>query len=217
MSYSRSLANNFWYEFDNTFFWRIEDKVNDAMGKTRDLETLYTEYRRNGTYPEAYISKVKKDVDLTNSVLFLTDKQLEIIIRYFMDDLHSQQRAFEDFGQGVLYDDRLPRFKDRRIHMMDENHRGYRSWHIFNRTAVLLNTANNTKILNQWLHIDQHVGLASAIHSKQRPNQSDSAGRNPNNPEIDQNILNDLRNTWLSKTFDQLDESFDHSLLSSKS
>lgn len=58
--------------------------------------------------------------------------------------------------------------------------------------------------------------VASAIHSEQHPIQSDSAGRNPNNPEIDQNILKHLHDTWLSRTFDQLDTSFDNNLLLSK-
>jgi hypothetical protein len=213
MIYSRSLANDFWYEFDNTFLWFIEEEVDDAMGKAGDIETLYTEHRQKGTYPNDYISEVKDNTDRADSIIFLTEKQFGIITKYFENNLQNQQRAFEDFGQGVLYDERPPRPKDRRIHMMDENHRGYRSWYIFNRTTVLLDATNNTKIIHQ---ICQYIGLASAIHSEQHPNQSDSAGRNPNNPEIDEDILKHLRNTWLSQTFEQLDTSFDNNLLLSK-
>jgi hypothetical protein len=213
MIYSRNLASDFWYEFDNIFLWLIEEDVNDAMGKAGDIETLYTEHRQRGTYPNVYITEIRGNADHANSIIFLTEKQLEITNRYFENNLQGQQRAFEDFGQGILYDERLPRPKDRRIHMMDENHRGYRSWYIFNRTTALLNAKNNIKIIHR---ICQHIGLASAIHSEQHPNQSDSAGHNPNNPEIDPNVLKHLRDTWLSQTFDQLDTSFDNNVLLSK-
>jgi hypothetical protein len=194
----------------------MEDKVNNAIANAGDLDTLYTKHRQNGPYPDAYISEIKQDIERVDSIVFVAQKQLDIIVKYFGNDLHSQQRAFEDFGQGVLYDDRRPRSMHRRIHMMDENHRGYRSWYVFNRTEVLLSASSQTKTLDQWLEVACHIGLASAIHFEQHPIQSDpTTGRNPNNPEIDPNILNRLRNMWLTRTFDELDKSFDSNIPSS--
>lgn len=180
------------------------------MGNIGDLEALYTEYRGRGSYPDGYISELKKDSVRASSIVLVFDKQLDLIVKHFGDDLYNLQRAFEDFGQGVLYDSRQPRFKDRRIHMMDENHRGYRSWYIINRTALLLDMSNYAKTLSRWLKLFQYIALAYAIHYTQLPHQSDSDGQNPNNPEIDSNVLNHLREVWLTSNFDQLDLSFDN-------
>ena len=91
----------------------------------------------------------------------------------------------------MLFDDRPPRSLERRIHMMDEGPIGYRRWHAFIRTAVLIN-AELDMLHNKWLEIDRDVGLAYAIDSKQHPKQSDRTGNNPNNPEIDSDQLDEL-------------------------
>jgi hypothetical protein len=134
----------------------------------------------------------------------LAQKQLEIIKRSFGSDIESQQKAFEDFGQGVLYDDRTPRPVERRIHMMDEGQFGFYRWHIFIRTAALLNLESE-----MWIHVDRHLGLACAIDSTQHPKQSNNDGSNPLNPEISLEILGPLRSFWLSLSFEEIDKEFD--------
>jgi hypothetical protein len=210
MSYSQQLANDFWYEFDNTFFWRLEDIMNTAIENAGEIDILYDAHRTNGTYPVNYVAELKQDNNRVDAILFVAQKQFDIIIKYFHEDVQSQQRAFEDFGQGVLYDNRPPRSKVRRIHMMDENHSGYRFWHIFIRTAVLLTIDVDTNILDRWLSIDRHIGLASEIHFKQHPSQSDANGQNPMNHEIDPDLLMQLQDKWLKCTFSQLDDLFDN-------
>lgn len=121
------------------------------------------------------------------------------------NDIESQQKAFEDFGQGVLYDDRAPRPLERRIHMMDEGHYGFYRWHLFIRTAALLNHE-----LEIWIQVDRHLRLACAIDSKQHPKQSKNDGNNPNNPDMSAAILNDIRAFWLSLSFEELDKEFDN-------
>ena len=69
----------------------------------------------------------------------LAKKQLDFIMKSFGSDIESEQRAFEDFGQGILYDDRAPRPVNNRVHMMDQGQFGFYRWHTFIRTAVLLN------------------------------------------------------------------------------
>ena len=79
----------------------------------------------------------------------------------------------------VLYDDRAPRPLERRIHMMDEGQYGFYRWHLFIRTAALLN--HEPEI---WIQVDRHLGLACTIDSKQHPKQSKNDGNNPNNPDM---------------------------------
>jgi hypothetical protein len=61
--------------------------------------------------------------------------------------------------------------------------------YIINRTALLLDMPKYAKTLNRRLELFQYIALAYAIHYTQLPHQSDSDGQNPNNPEIDSNVL----------------------------
>lgn len=204
MVYSRQLGTNFWYEFDNFFLWDERKDILEARGNITDLDRICKEHKINRTYPMDYINEVKQDMKRINSVIFLAQKQLDIINKTFGDDMDSQQRAFEDFGQGVLFDERPPRPLNNRIHMMDEGQFGFYSWHTFVRTAVLLNHEPE-----RWLNVDRHIGLACAIDIIQQPTQSTNDGNNPNNSEIHPEMLDKLRSFWLPLNFEELDIEFD--------
>ncbi|TLX89685.1 MAG: hypothetical protein E6K94_09565 [Thaumarchaeota archaeon] len=122
-----------------TFFSGMKDKMYLAFGDISDLDRIFKEHKINGTYPLDFINEVKQDEQRVNSVIFLGQKQLDIVNKIFGNDIGSEQRAFEDFGQGLLYDDRCPRPVNNRVHMMDEGQFGFYRWHTFIRTAVLLN------------------------------------------------------------------------------
>jgi hypothetical protein len=204
MIYSRQLGNNFWYEFDNFFLWDERKDVLTARGSVFELNRIRKDHIINGTYPNDYIIEVRQDKQRVDSIMFLAQKQIEIINKVFGDDIDSQQRAFEDFGQGILFDDRSPRPVSNRVHMMDEGQFGFYSWHNFVRTAVLLDHEPE-----RWLSVDRHIGLACAVDSEQRPRQSTSNGINPNNPEISSETLDKLRSFWLPLDFEGLDVEFD--------
>lgn len=174
------------------------------MAGITDIDRIAREHKINATYPDDFINEIKQDQERVNSIFFLAQKQLEIITKSFGNDIESQQRAFEDFGQGVLYDDRTPRPIGRRIHMMDEGQFGFYRWHIFIKTAALLNHEPE-----KWIHVDQHLGLACVIDSRQHPKQSNSNGIDPKNPEMALEGLGPLRSFWLSLSFEELDKEFD--------
>ena len=204
MKYSRKIGTNFWYEFDNFFLWDERQDVLNAFGNISDLDRICKEHKINGTYPIDFINEVKQDDERITSIIFLAQKQLDIIVKNFGNDIKCEQRAFEDFGQGILYDDRQPRPVNNRIHMMDEGQFGFYRWHTFVRTAVLLDYKPG-----RWLDVDRHIGLACAIHSKQQPRQSVNDGKNPNNPKIHPIILDKLRSFWLPLYFEGLDRESD--------
>jgi hypothetical protein len=204
MVYSRQLGTNFWYEFDNFFLWDERQDVLKAFGNISDLDRICKEHKINGTYPIDFINEIKQDEERVNSMIFLSQNQLDIINKSFGNDIESEQRAFEDFGQGILFDDRSPRPLNNRVHMMNEGQFGFYRWHTFVRTAVLLDQDSQ-----RWLHVDRHIGLACTIDSVHRPRQSTNDGNNPNNLEISPEMLDTLRSSWLQLSFEELDTEFD--------
>ena len=205
LSFSRELAIAFWNEFDNNF---IGNSVSQEVINAFNL--VYAKgfnfwlkrwriHRLLGTFPEGF--KNELDQQVSREVLFLADKQLEIINKFFKGDAESERRAFEEFGQGILYDDVNPREPRDKIHKMDAYPLppiGYHRWHVFIRMAVL-SGANN----DRWIQIDRLVGLAWALQSELFPENN-----NPNNSEISQRAIENLRSLWLQRSFEELDNAF---------
>jgi hypothetical protein len=204
MKYDRQQAIDFWYEFDNYFMFKAPQEIIDAYNilfSIGDLRHLFRTHRRNGTYPEGF----KVDVSpVRDTIIFLAQKQLDIIEKYFKNRAENERKAFEDFGQGVLYDDR--RNPPDKIHKMDGGRNnppiGYHRWHAFIRALVIIGGEGEEE--KRWLEIDRNLGLAWEIQSILKP-QDD----NPNNPELPVHRLNQLQTIWLSKSFDLLDIEFD--------
>ena len=168
-----------------------------------------TRHRLAGSYPAGYINDLK---NLKEPIKFLSDKQIQIIDKYFDGDDDVERRSFEDFGKGVLYDDKPDhkRLLMDKIHKMDSGWPtppvGYHRWHAFIRATTLLNEGP----LDRWLQLDRHVALAWVIQSVQIPRDSDATtGNNPSNPEIDPQRLDYLRSVWLDRSFEELDSAFD--------
>jgi hypothetical protein len=76
---------------------------------------------------------------------------------------------------------------------------GYKRWHAFIRGAVLIGEDST-----RWLQIDRNVGLAWEIQLQSKIEED-----NPNNPGLQPDRINELRNVWLARTFDELDDAFD--------
>jgi len=205
MAYSRKVAMAFWNEFDNTFIGNsVPPEVTKAfkivyVGGFDSWLRKWRRHRLLGTFPVGFKNEISSQV--TQNVLFLADKQLEIINRFFKGDADSERRAFEDFGQGILYDDIHPRGSEDKIHKMDAYPLppiGYHRWHVFIRMAVL--SGANT---DRWMQIDRLVGLAWALQSQLFPENN-----KPNNPGASESVLENLRTLWLSRSFEELDNAF---------
>jgi hypothetical protein len=205
MPYTRDQGRNFWFDFDNdTLFQRtpaITDALNRAYfahGLTLDsvVTGLRTSFAQND-HPAGFVTLVQVGqqgfVDLAQILLAIMDSHL--------DDAAGIQSAFEDFGQGVLFDDRPGRPLGRRIHMMDgtpDTWVGYHRFHAFARAAVLLGAD-----VDRWLHVNRCIALAWAIQS-----EADPAVDNPNNPGLPADRLQALRDTWMSLPVEKLDWAF---------
>ena len=120
------------------------------------------------------------------------------------NDWSNVQAAFEDFGQGQLFDNDPRRDDGNRIHMMDGQLGtqlvGYHRWHAAIRVIQPLEIGDN----EWWENLNRLLGLAWAIQSFARPRQQDMP-----NPALADGDLQDLRTAWLALTPDRRDRQYD--------
>ena len=115
----------------------------------------WRQHRRLGTYPQGFIGEISS---IRDKILFLANMQVAIMDLYFDGDSKLERRAFEDFGQGVLFDSKHWRDRSDHIHKMDivgpdKNHpRGYHRWHVFIQAAALLGADSN-----RWLNDESNT------------------------------------------------------------
>jgi Ferritin-like len=196
-------AMQFWYELDDRFFFNPPPEILQAYAALGDLDFIlgrYKERRRTGTYPNGFIQDV---MPLREGLAVISGGQLEIVDKNLGTDFEAARRAFEDFGQGILFDDRRP--PGNKVHMMDSSGLanppiGYHRWHAIIRAMVLLEID-----ATRWTELDRLVGLAWAIHAKAIPIQD------THNPPLPEATLTALRARWLAHTQDKLDTAFDSS------
>lgn len=200
MRYSRSLAVDFWYTFDREF--RISRKAEyyaayEEIGLAT-IVNLYRELRRLKKYPDGLRQYAG---ERRYAFLLLSRAQWELFDRFFGDDEQALQRAFEDFGQGVLLDEREDRAAAREwIHMIDadDDSVGFHRWHAFIRAVQEL--GDDTR----WEQIDRFVALAWAMQSVAQPRQGPIA-----NPGLPQAEIERLRRRWLVMPRDEIDRRFE--------
>jgi hypothetical protein len=195
---------DFWYQFDNTFHFEILPAVNEYYQQIffnftegfDHLNARWMFHRRNNSYPDGFKNEIEP---LRDAIIGLAKMQVMKIDAGLNKNAHIEQKAFEDFGQGILYDERRPL----RLHKMDGNPPepliGYFRWHTFIQSTILLG-----ENIQRWLQLDRYVGLAWAIQSITPIQEQD-----PNNPGLDPNTLNQLREKWLSLPSEQMDNKFE--------
>jgi hypothetical protein len=208
---------DFWYKFDlffNPGFRQTPPAILQAYGLESSLLPNWL-IDRNATnmqnYPTNFADRIKQSPDLIRSIELIAENQLNIINQNLgKDNNQLMQKAFEYFGQGVLFDDsldeetQLPRRPvGDKVHMMDSLHYGYPRWHVFCRSAVFAGQDQDV-----WLKLDRVVALAYTLHQKVNP-KIDLDGKDPRNPEHT-DIVDVLLPVIESAGFDQLDQYFDN-------
>jgi hypothetical protein len=201
MPYKRDTAIQFWSEFDEVFNFDVSTEVANAYAIIRGydyIRTRWNEHRQVGTYPDGFLADVTL---LREGVLFIAQKQLAIMDLHLGGDAEAMQRSFEDFGQGVLFDDR--REPGSKVHMMDTSGLanppiGYHRWHTIVRATIMLGIDTE-----RWTEIDRYVALAWAIQSEAKPVQDTE------NPGLSEERLQAFRETWLGRDLDEIDAAFD--------
>jgi len=202
-NYTPSL--DFWFEFANFFIINPPPKVIEALkqiGFFGGILEIWRDRRLHNQYPSGFLKEMEPHKE---QIKFLFDEQIRIINIHFRGDLEKERMAFEDFGQGILFDDRMPvGFK---VHMMDifpvtgttGATRGYHRWHAFIRASTLLGLVDDQNI-----QLDHLIGLGWGIQSYLRPKQDSN-----DNPRLNDDKLYQLRDKWLSFSLEEIEKEFE--------
>lgn len=205
MAYTPDKGREFWFAFDEKFLPSANlgqevKQIYIALGFNFDLALQAREDSRLAeTYPDSFIAALQ---EFGEPIAHLLKLQLALIDTHFPGNADDVQRAFEDFGMGVLYNPQRP--VGRKVHMMDTGGPssppiGYHRWHGYSRGAVLLGVD-----AERWERLDRNIGLAWNIQSILKPVQD-----KPNNPPMDDAKLAELRNRWQLLTTEEIEQEFD--------
>ncbi|QDV81757.1 hypothetical protein TBK1r_06770 [Stieleria magnilauensis] len=111
--YTQQVGREFWYDFDNQTLWQRTRVIADAFqrgyfAQNWGLDSL-PDFLRTSFSDPSHPTPFETIVDAgRRGLLDLAAIQLQIIDRHLKSD-DEIRRAFEDFGQGILFDDRSPR------------------------------------------------------------------------------------------------------------
>ncbi|MEZ0090176.1 hypothetical protein [Streptacidiphilus sp. EB129] len=195
-------ANEMWYQFD----LQLGDGATPAvMAANNALSTVlpgdpevsiirdYMAQRTAGTYPASFKTLVSP---LKDALTVISAAELSVFHTYYGDDYHGLMGAFEDFGQGVLYDPR--RVVGQKTHIMDGHPPvSYHSWHCFIRGMQMLGIH-----ADEWARIDPMLGLAWEIQSIVKP-PTDTLM-----PGLPESVLKPLRRKWLHMSPADIDQQY---------
>ena len=206
MPYTRDQASDFWLEYDERFLLNVSPEIMQAYGiifgttGTPDyIWNLWKKARKIG-YPQSFVAAV---TPLQSGLEVLSRAQLAVIDQHFANDAAALQSACEDFGQGVLYDDRRSTYPPGKVHMMDTSGPtnppvGYHRWHAIIRATMILGIDTA-----RWGVVHRCVALAWAVQSVARPTQDQ------HNPEMATAQLVALRSEWMALDADAIDAKFE--------
>jgi hypothetical protein len=196
-------VNEFWYQLDEHFLFDVGEHpdVLDAYGVIEmpdGIRNLRVEHRANGTYPDGFRDAVEP---MRDALQLLSTQQLAIFDAH-LDEDDAVRTAFEEFGQGIHFDERRP--PGNRIHMMDTSGPddpavGFHRWHAIACAQILLGID-----ADRWTEIDRWIGLGWAIQSEAQPVQ----GSEPN-PGLPAERVEELREAWMALTPEEVDDAFD--------
>ncbi|MGN6709972.1 MAG: hypothetical protein ACTHKF_11590 [Candidatus Nitrosocosmicus sp.] len=233
--YTRKLGNKFWFEFDYPFNSTFRDIGQDMDNLVGIAFNIFNEYKKNYDkinlkLDESNYKKAVNDMHENDNILRLANEQWKIM-NYNLKDLENLKNAFEDFGQGILYDadhDDLRTARDSeghpqydpvtgnlmlfRIHKMDTNTM-WKWWHSFIRAVAVLQPEEK-----KWFEIDRLIAYAYIIDFYVKPKQyyqfpngiiPETDPQNPNGTGSP-NAVNKAKFILSAKEFDELDKIFEN-------
>lgn len=199
MAYTPEIGRRFWFEFDEAT--QGDDNFGTLIrhaGGFR-IQDNYRSTRSQGRYPAAFTQQFQARRDDWVKIAAL---QTDMIGNLLGNDFSDIQSAFEDFGQGTLFDAQRP--PGNQIHMMDGQTGtlmvGYHRWHASIRVIQLLGIGDAV----WWENLNKVLGLAWAIQSFAKPRQ-----QNAPNPALAAGDLQALRDAWLPLAPDRRDHQYD--------
>ncbi|MFF5106141.1 hypothetical protein [Streptomyces sp. NPDC000134] len=197
-------ANEFWYRLDDATLFNSSQEVKDAYAAIRahvgnierGMREKWLEMVAQPGYPNNYaefLAPVKQPLEV------LSRTQLGLIDRYYGRRHHHLVQAFGWFGEGVLYDPRVP--APFFVHTMNSTPDipppGYHTWYAYMRGMMLLDIDRR-----RWQRIAPALAFAWSVQTVAKPAQDKI------NPPLPAATVRRLAATWLVKRIDQLDQDF---------
>jgi hypothetical protein len=203
---SRQMGADFWYDFDNQTLLQRTREINDAItrayrplgGGLDSLPNIFESSYKSSSHPAQFLAAIAPG---KSGFVDLAAAQRKIVSDHFGNDMDSLKSAFQDFGQGVLYDPRAPRYPSILVHMIDgspDDWVGYRRWHAFVRAAMF---SGADAVF--WLQMLRFIALAWGIQTEMSPTVDA-----PNNPPMAPSRLQLLTAFWTSADIALLDKAF---------
>src|SRR6266404_8306319 len=144
MTYTPEMGRRFWFEFDQATQGDPDFGALIRSAGGFGVQSDYRQTRTAGIYPAAFRQKFLPKREDWKSIAKL---QTDMISSLLDNDWPNIQAAFEDFGQGKLFDNDPRRDDGNRIHMMDGQLGtqlvGYHRWHAAIRVIQLLDIGDN--------------------------------------------------------------------------
>ncbi len=192
-------ANEVWYQLEvqtrvepspellNAYF-AIQEYAPDLGGVDTGLLFAWLGYYGAGLYPGAYIEWLKP---IKDALQFISTTQLRIFDSLYQPNSWPLVRAFEDFGQGVLYD---PRHTERVHH--NANVIAYTVWHSFASGMRLLGIDRK-----RWSGMIKLIHHARMVHEQAMPEALQL------NDPLPSSVLEQIRRASLTTSLDEIDQS----------
>ncbi|MFI7450093.1 hypothetical protein ACIBQX_21565 [Nonomuraea sp. NPDC049714] len=199
-------ANELWYTYENVFQYQATAEIIEAYtaigavagGSPEKLYPLYQRHRQAGTYPDGFIAEMAPARD---AFAYLSRLQLDIYHRFYGHDRRGLTAAFVWFGEGVLFDPRMP--YGSRTHMMNvrpgQPPQNWHAWHPIVRATVFLGID-----VRRWIELNRLVGIGWTIQSITKP----AAGAD--NPYLDDRSVRDVVKMWRHASPAEMDDMFDN-------
>ncbi|MEY9875803.1 hypothetical protein ABH931_005309 [Streptacidiphilus sp. MAP12-33] len=197
-------ANELWYQFDQVSYFAPSAEMKAAVGAIvapfGGFSKLYDGYEacRQGGYPQSFLELIEPN---RAAFEFVSQAQRQVFDTYYRHDLDGLTFAFQEFGQGTLFDPRRP--VGNKVHMMNytppQPTHDYHAWQPVFAGFALLDIDRH-----YWRRVHPLVGIAWELQSIAWP-----AIDSPDNPHLPRHLVDHITDKWLRRDQDEIDAMFD--------
>lgn len=194
------LANEFWYQFDETTYFRQTLELKDAYAAIsayvggNHLSGVRRAWIRTGGepgYPETYRAFLEP---VREALGVVSRAQAEVFERYYAHRPDLVFRSMSHFAQGVLFDPRRAPVQSEVHTMNGDPPLAYHTWHAYQYGSVLLGVDRGF-----WSRMIPLNGFAWALQSTAKPNTREV------NPPQPRSTVARIAGEWLPRGVPQVD------------
>lgn len=198
-------ASEFWYDYDEMSYYTPSAEMKAAVaaitapfgGFTKSYDA-WLATRQGGRYPRSWMELIQP-----NKAHFelLSREQKKVYDKWYGHDPKGLVFAFQEFGQGTLFDPRRP--AGNKVHMMNytppEATHAYHRWHAYLQSFQLLGIDRRF-----WGHINRLAGAAWELQSIAKPVNDAN-----DNKHLPRHVVRHVTDKWLCRSDEKVTKAFD--------